>query len=785
MKKYSTLLSLFIVLGAIYLSFTATMPQTGTDASTSKTEFSTERALIPLKKISEKPHYHGSINHSEVRRILIQELEALGLETQTQEGTVLSKYGSLIKPINIVARLKGKSSSKSLVLLSHYDSALVPSLGASDAGSGIVTILESLRAYIASEETPLNDIIVVFTDAEEIGLNGAELFVNEHPWAKNIGLVLNFEARGSGGPSNMILETNGGNKNLIKAFANANPEYPVATSLMYSIYKMLPNDTDSTIFREDADIDSFFFAFIDDHFDYHTQNDNLENLNTETLQHQGSYLLPLLHYFAKEDLSQLKAEEDYVYANFPLLKMIYYPFSWITPMLLIATLIFISLLIIGIKKNRLQLKAIGVGFFPFIISLILCGLFGYFGWIILLKIYPHYLEIQHGFTYNGHSYIAFFVLISCAIIFSIYKFFSKAISAENLSITPLFFWILINGAIAVYLQGAAYFIIPVYFGLISLALAIYKPNLNRISYALLALPALGFLSPLVQFFPVGLGLENLVISCVFCVLLFGLLIPVFGPIRIKKIIATTLLCFGIGFYIHAHTTSSFSEERQKPNSLIFYQNNDTQKAYWLTYDSVLDPWTKGYLGENPEKANSYSLGVAASKYGKSYTYISETETKNLQSWVIQKLKDTLIGEDRHIDFTIQSQRKSNNLSVYSPIEFHFKSLKINGIAAKKNNKNEYYLNTRSYSDILVNYLKNGDVPLHISFSVHKDSLPRFTVKEYSFDLLTNPLFSVANRPENMMPKPFIYTDAIIVEKSFSLEEIPIFVNDSINNTLYE
>ena len=85
--------------------------------------------------------------------------------------------------------------------------------------AGVATILEGLRAYNASGKKPLNDIIVVFTDAEEIGLVGASLFVDKHPWAKNVGLVLNFEARGSGGPSNMIVETNGGNTNLIKAFA--------------------------------------------------------------------------------------------------------------------------------------------------------------------------------------------------------------------------------------------------------------------------------------------------------------------------------------------------------------------------------------------------------------------------------------------------------------------------------------------------------------------------------------------------------------------------------------
>ena len=158
----------------------------------------------------------------------------------------------------------------------------------------MVTILETLRAYILNGKKPKNDIIVLFTDAEEVGLDGARLFVNNHPWAKNVGIALNFEARGSGGPSNMIVETNGGNKNLIKAFMEADVKFPVASSLMYSIYKMLPNDTDSTVLREGADIDGFFFAFIDDHYDYHTANDTYDNLDVNTLQHQGEYLLPLV-----------------------------------------------------------------------------------------------------------------------------------------------------------------------------------------------------------------------------------------------------------------------------------------------------------------------------------------------------------------------------------------------------------------------------------------------------------------------------------------------------------
>ena len=264
MKNLQSLASLFLIAGLVYYSFYSLMPQEGSPSSVSETKFSTERALIPLKEITKAPHYIGTTEHTRVREYLIGQLEELGLETEVQEGFVINpKWKSLDKPKNIIAQIKGSENGKSLLLLSHYDSALTPSYGASDAGSGVVTILETLRAYKASGKKPKNDIIVLFTDAEEVGLDGARLFVKNHPWAKNVGIALNFEARGSGGPSNMIVETNGGNKNLIKAFMEADVTFPVASSLMYSIYKMLPNDTDSTVLREGADIDGFFFAFID------------------------------------------------------------------------------------------------------------------------------------------------------------------------------------------------------------------------------------------------------------------------------------------------------------------------------------------------------------------------------------------------------------------------------------------------------------------------------------------------------------------------------------------
>jgi Zn-dependent M28 family amino/carboxypeptidase len=162
-------------------------------------------------------------------------------------------------------------------LLSHYDSNSHSSFGASDASSGVATILEGIRAFLRKNQTPKNDIIILIFDAEELCLLGAQAFVEKHPWTKNIGLVLNFETRGSGGPSYMLMETNGKNSKLLSEFLAAKPNFPVVNSLMYSVYKKLPNDTDLTVFRQDANINGFNFVLISDHFDYHTAQDSMQD----------------------------------------------------------------------------------------------------------------------------------------------------------------------------------------------------------------------------------------------------------------------------------------------------------------------------------------------------------------------------------------------------------------------------------------------------------------------------------------------------------------------------
>ena len=760
-------LSIALIIVAIYWSFSALLPSNISSLDAPENSFSTARALVHLKEISKKPHYVGSPNHKTVRDYLVKELENLGLETEIQSDYILTDWGTITKPKNILARIKGSDNTKALMLLSHYDSKSHASLGASDAGSGVVTILEGLRAYLHENKTPKNDLIILFSDAEELGLNGASLFVKEHPWAKDVGLVLNFEARGSGGPSYMLMETNGGNHELISNFMEANPEYPVANSLAYCVYKKLPNDTDLTRFREEGNIDGFNFAFIDDHFDYHTSLDTYERLDRNTLEHQGSYLMPLLNYFSNANLNNLKSDTDDIYFNVPLFKTVSYPFSWIMPMLIIAVVFFLGLVFYGMNKRTLNGVEIGKGFLAFFASLLLNGIIGFFSWKILVKIYPQYSEILHGFTYNGHSYIWAFSILSLAICFWCYYKVYKPKNTASLLVAPLFVWILICGFVAYQLQGASFFIIPVFFGLISLFVLIRQKQPSLILMSLLAFPLLTIMSPFVKMFPVGLGLKLLIASTVLVTLMFGLLIGVFGFFKHKKRWAFLLLIIALGIFISAHYNASFSNETPKPNSLVYMLDVDKNEAVWASYDNQLDPWTEAYLSSNPDTNQAISKTKFGSKYNTGFKYSKKADKKSVNLPETNILKDTIIGENRHFRVLISPQRPVNRMDLYADSTNVFTSFKMNDLIIEKDSGD--FVFSKRTSNRLFEYYVVDDAFLDIEFSVPKNQKTTLQYYGLSFNLLDNPLFNVPERPCNMIPNPVVVNYAVMLKKDIVLE----------------
>jgi len=774
LKKLSPLLIGVLLSGIIWFLFYSSMPRTISEADTPVSEFSTARAFKHVEAISKKPHFVGSPAHSIVRNYIVKTLQDLGLEVQTQEGYSLTNRGMLTRPQNILARIQGSEDGKALLLMSHYDSAGHSSFGASDAGSGVATVLEGIRALLAEGELPKNNIIILFTDAEELGLNGAELFVNEHPWAKEAGLALNFEARGSGGNSFMLLETNSGNAKLIQGFIKAQPKFPVTNSLAYSIYKMLPNDTDLTVLREQGNINGFNFAFIDDHFDYHTANDIPANLDKETLAHQGSYLMPLLAYFKDADLTSFDSKEDLIYFNLPMGEMISYPFSWILPMLLIGFLLFFGVVVYGISKRKLQPKIIFKGALPFFISVLGSGFLVFVFWKLFKIIYPEYGEMLNGFTYNGYYYIAFGIFLSLSLSFYTYHFMSKKKDQASVFVFPLFFWLLICALTAFYLKGAAYFIIPAFFGLLQLWVMIRQKRPNLFLMLLLSLPALVLILPFVSSFPVALGLKILFVAGILAVLLFTLFLPVFGYFKNKKSFAILLGLVAITMLVIAHFKSDFNGERPRPDSLVYMLDEDTNTASWNSYDLKLDEWNETYFGEDPSKSEIID-NAFESKYGSDFKYRATAPVVKIPSSgvIYKKVKnEDSLSDSYSYSLKIAPNRKVNRMELFLNSAYNFEAFTVNGLEADSitNGQGNYHVFKKRWNDRLLTYHAANADTLQINFTTKEVAPPEIVLYESSYDLLDNPDLKVRKRDKAKMPKPFVLNDAVILKKTIRWEE---------------
>ncbi len=289
------------ILAAIFaIGLMASRPPSPKPSNAPAAEFSAIRALNTLRQIlgDDAPHPVGSPANERVRGRIVDELTTLGYQPEIQNAFACSDLGDCATVNNVVARLGGTEPGNAVLLTAHYDS--VPAgPGDSDDGTGVATVVEIARA-LKSLPAPRNSIIFLIDDGEEAGLLGARAFVDSHPWAKEVRAAVNIDNRGTSGPS-MMFETGGANDWVVRLFARHAPR-PETSSIFYVVYKMLPEDTDFTIFKA-AGYQGLNFAYIGGVAKYHTALDNSANVNLASLQHHGDNALPSILALAQADLS--------------------------------------------------------------------------------------------------------------------------------------------------------------------------------------------------------------------------------------------------------------------------------------------------------------------------------------------------------------------------------------------------------------------------------------------------------------------------------------------------
>lgn len=331
---------------SVLLVMRAATPPAVVPATAPPTGFSAERAMRHVRAIAERPHPSGSADIERVRGYLVAQLREMGLAPSIQDATGIGTRHRMSGRVqNILARLPGTGTSgRAVMLVSHYDSHGA-SPGAGDAASATAALLETMRALQAGE--PLrHDVILLLTDGEEAGLLGAAAFAREHPWARDVEMILNFEARGTGGRVFMF-ETASGNLDAVRVLRRL-PDVSAA-SLMVMVYRILPNDTDLSelmVLGKPA----MNFAFIDGVERYHTAYDDVAHLDPRSVQHHGAQALALAREFGDGPLPR-PATGDAVFFDIPFVGLVVYPKRWALPIALVALGLVVAV-VVGLRRRE-------------------------------------------------------------------------------------------------------------------------------------------------------------------------------------------------------------------------------------------------------------------------------------------------------------------------------------------------------------------------------------------------------------------------------------------------
>jgi len=341
--------ALLVGLGAAFCGRRLPAPQPA-DAAPELVSAGRMRAV--LDELAAEPHPVGSARHELVRERLLERLRALGHEPEEQRG---ERRGHAL--VNVLVRVPGTDPTGTLLCLAHYDS--VPTgPGAGDDGVGTASWLEALRALGARGWKPRNDVVFLWSDGEELGLLGADLFADEHPLAAGVRTVVNLEAIGNGGPA-VLFELGPENGARVSTYAAA-VDAPTGTSLADAVYRRMPNDTDLTVFLRRG-ISGFNLAITSGSSAYHAPHDTPAHLDPRSQQHMAESALALAEALGSADLGALDGP-DVTFFDLLGRGLVVYPRAWDAGVLLVA-LAGVALLLCRAQEERGSLW-LGLARFP-------------------------------------------------------------------------------------------------------------------------------------------------------------------------------------------------------------------------------------------------------------------------------------------------------------------------------------------------------------------------------------------------------------------------------------
>jgi hypothetical protein len=641
-------------------------------------QFSAGRAIALLGELlaEGRPHPVGSEANAGVRERIAGRLESLGYDVEIQETVVCRGWSgtrATCAPVqNVVTRLPGQAEGPAVMLMAHYDS-VGAGPGAADDTAGVAAVLEIAR-ILQAEGPRRNPVIFLLTDGEEVGLMGAQGFAEEHPWARDLGAVINLEARGTGGQS-LLFETSDDNAWLVDAYASSVP-HPSANSLSYEVYKTLPNDTDLTVFK-DRGVAALNFAFIDRAQHYHTLLDSLENLDAGSVQHQGESVLAVARALADRDLDAGSARlaGNAAYIDFLGLGVIRWPAAWTLPLALAAILTTLACAIVAIRRGALTVGGLLLGVLAALLCLALAILLG-MGLIWLIARFGHGSQPWYAFPLPTRLSLWAGALLSAGLVAGL---LGRRAGLWGLGLGAWLLWAILAVVLSLTLPGVAVFpLVPGLFAalLVLLALVVGRWFAPADDVALAVAAAGGgmFFLPLALVLEsaIGLGMSaaiTLPLGMVAATLLPLLALP-WERAGLRRAVTVVSAAVVAGAAVSALLMPPYSEASPQPLNLYYVAEAGGGQAQYVSVprDDVTPPSLRRHFEDEP---------VAVFPWSSALYLAAATEPTGAEGPFLQILSEAQLGENRTVQLLLRSPRGAAAIDLRLPVS-RLASISVDG-----------------------------------------------------------------------------------------------------------
>jgi hypothetical protein len=694
----AALVALVMLAGLAWLSIWAVQPPSPASVDAPADTFSATRAYADVRKIGSQVHVAGSTAEADVRDDIVATLTGYGLQVQVQDGVGLNDAPgdqlTMAHVHNVVAILSGTASTGRVFDVAHYDSVQV-SYGANDDGAGVSSLLETARAMTHGAR-PRNDVVFVFTDAEEACLCGAEAFVSGDPLAASGGVALNFESRGSSG-SAIMFETSQDNAGVVSVYANSVP-YPVATSFAVEVYRRLPNDTDFTVFRESGRFTGLNSAYIDGSAVYHSPEDRPSYMDVGSLQQDGANALALTRAFGQADLTTLEKPAAHDATYFPVLRfLVRYPGWLVWPLAVCALLAVAALATVARRRAVTTYRRIAAGFGLGLIPLILAPVLAQALWALLVAIRPGYTNMTD--PWQPDWYRAGVVALTATTVLTWYGLLRRRFGGWPLAIGALGWLAILGIVLAAFTPGGSYLAtLPA----LAAALAAIASLCVRAGWAKALALGVGagvgvlVLVPTVLLFFPALGLATGGAAALFAAMLGLALLPLFesfypqaavadiatsplvgpnaadspdisiqageppviveGPVRAPgrrwRSTAPALVAalLTVAFVAVGLSVDTFGPRHPEPAQLMYALDTDTGQARWISTDTSPRGWLSTYVSAKA------TLGGEFPPLGDDPVETGPAQVANLAAPVVSVVSDTTVDGQRTLSLNVKPQR---------------------------------------------------------------------------------------------------------------------------------